>query len=298
MQNEEALKGIVFNIQRYSIHDGPGIRSTVFLKGCPLRCFWCQNPESWNVKPEIMLNRNLCTLCGRCIDVCPGKACSISGNKLVIDRSRCTGCGKCENVCVNHARSIAGKLMSAGEVLEEVLKDRVFYRNSGGGVTISGGEPGIQHEFALRLLRHLKDENVHTALETCGHIPWENLEKLIKYLDLVLYDLKHIDPSEHKRATGVSNLLIIENLKRISALRKVIVRVPLIPGFNDSPEHIRSVNGFVRKEIGPVEIDLLPYNKLGEIKYEHLDRHGIKPSGEVQGDEYLEMLSGIIDSVA
>jgi pyruvate formate lyase activating enzyme len=263
-------EGIIFNIQRYSIHDGPGIRTTVFLKGCPLICFWCQNPESQNRKPEILLTRESCTGCGLCTTVCPNKANSIVGAVSTIFRKKCTGCGKCIEVCPNEARTIVGKPTTVDKVVSEVLKDKKFYANSGGGVTLSGGEPTAQPFFALAILRKCKENGLHTTIETCGYAPWSNMQEILSYTDLFLYDIKCIDPAKHKKATGKDNDLILSNVKKIAQHKPVIIRVPLIPNFNADITTISEIAKFVKKELGLTGIDLLTYNKFGESKYERL----------------------------
>ena len=287
-------KGIIFNIQGYSIHDGPGIRTTVFLKGCPLRCFWCQNPESQAIKPEILLNNSICTLCGRCITVCPTGASSLSEASSKIDRRQCTGCGQCVDICPIQARNLVGKTVTVDEVMAEVVKDKKFYENSGGGVTLTGGEPTIQPEFALEILRTCQEEGIHTVLETCGYAPWLTMQKLLKYTDLVLYDIKCMDTNKHRKATGKLNHLIINNAKKIAAYKPMRVRVPLIPGFNDSVEDIRAIAEFVEAELGKVAIELLTYNKLGEGKYQRLDRTVVHL--EPQSEEHLRKLEALIKS--
>lgn len=284
----KVLKGVVFNIQRYSIHDGPGIRTTVFLKGCPLRCYWCQNPESQRKQPEVFLDKDKCTLCGQCVAVCPSEASSLSATSSIIDRSKCIGCGKCAEVCPNGARKLVGGYMTVDEVMEEVLKDVSFYKNSGGGVTLSGGDPVSQPRFALAILQSCKEAGLHTVLDTCGYARWVTIERLLKYTDLVLYDIKHMDAARHRGGTGRLNSIILENAKRIAKFKPMRVRVPLVPGFNDSAEEVRGIAHFVKKEIGLVDIDLHPYNKLGEAKYERLDK--IRPHLETQNEEYVQKL--------
>lgn len=287
-------KGIVFNIQGYSIHDGPGIRTTVFLKGCPLRCFWCQNPESQAMKPEILLNKSICTLCGRCVKVCPAGASGIAEKSSIIDRNECTGCGRCVEDCPVQARSLVGKYLTVAEVVTEVLRDRKFYETSGGGVTLSGGEPTMQPEFALNILKSCKEEGIHTALETCGCTSWQTMQKLLNYTDLVLYDIKCIDTTKHQKATGRPNNIILENAKKISICKPMRVRVPLIPGFNDSVEDIQVIAEWVKIELSSVEIDLLPYNKLGEGKNNRLDRKGVQM--EPQSEDHIKSLEELIKS--
>lgn len=293
--DSKSVSGIVFDIQRYSIHDGPGIRTTVFLKGCPLRCYWCQNPESQAVQPEILQNKSACTLCGRCVDICVKGVNSLAGKHARLDRSRCVGCEKCVKGCTAKARTLKGKEMTVDEVLEIVLKDRAFYDNSGGGVTLSGGDPTMQPEFALQLLRRSKEAGLHTAIETCGYVAWPVLKRLLEYTDLVLFDIKTLDPVKHLNATGKDNRLIIENAKKLAGEITMRIRRPLIPGFNDSPEDVKELLEFVKNDLGlsGSDIDLLRYNKLGEAKFDRLDKNTV-PSMEPQTDEYIEILNAII----
>jgi len=287
-----ADKGLIYNIQRYSIHDGPGIRTTVFLKGCPLRCFWCQNPESQKILPEIFLNGDNCTRCGLCVTACPSGASALSDDSSTIDRSKCTGCGKCVEVCPNGARTLVGKYMTVDDILQEVMRDKKFYDNSGGGVTLSGGDPVAQPDFALSILQSCKEAGLQTALDTCGYIPWPRLEKLMAYTDLVLYDIKSMDESKHISATGKSNDIILENARKIAVYKQMRIRIPAIPGFNDSLEEVKAIADFVKTELGPVDIDLLPYHKMAEVKYRRLDR--IPVTMQSQDDEYMRELESIV----
>jgi pyruvate formate lyase activating enzyme len=284
--------GVVFNIQRCSLHDGPGIRTTVFLKGCPLSCFWCQNPESQSGDPEILLDRRKCTLCGACLQACRNRAVRLAGGELVLDRAVCRGCGRCVTACPNEARSISGKRMSVEEVLREVLRDVTFYRRSGGGVTLSGGEPLAQPRFSREVLRRCKEEGLHTALDTCGCAPWPRLKEVLEYADLVLFDVKHLDAAKHREATGRDNRSILENAKRIAKFKPLRVRVPLIPGFNDSAETVGDIVRFAEDELGGPPVDLLPYNRLGEIKFDFLDKPG--PALASQTDDHLRMLEALL----
>lgn len=285
-------KGVIFNIQRYSIHDGPGIRTTVFLKGCPLSCFWCQNPESQTKKPEIFLDKSKCILCGRCVAICPTGATRLLEESSAIDRGICTGCGKCAEVCPNEARKVTGKFMTVDEVVSEVLRDTKFYENSGGGVTLSGGDPLAQPDFALSIMQRCKDEGLHVTLDTCGYAPWPTMEKLLKYADLVLFDIKIMDATKHREATRKDNHVILMNARRIARLKPMRIRIPVIPGFNDSLEEVRKIAHFTKNELGLVEIDLLPYNKMGEVKYEYLDRSYIPL--EAKDDSHMQALESVV----
>jgi len=292
MSENRKLEACIFDIQRYSIHDGPGIRTTVFFKGCPLSCFWCQNPESQSNIPEIMLFKDKCTLCGLCVKACPSGASSLLAESSEIDRQKCTGCGSCSEVCPNGARRIVGKMMSVDEVLEIVLKDIDFYRNSGGGITLSGGEPLLNTDYALYILKSCKNRGINTAVETTGCLPWSSIEKVIGETDLFLYDIKHLDSEKHKAGTGVPNELILQNAKKINALKPMKVRVPLIPGFNDSPEVIQAIAAFVKNELHSVEIELLAYNKMGESKYSRLGRDAVRL--QIQDEKYVQDLKELV----
>jgi len=265
-------EGWIYDIQRFSLHDGPGIRTTVFMKGCPLKCVWCHNPESQSSLPEIAEFKDKCIGCGRCVEVCPEKA--ITETRWSINREICTRCGKCAEVCPSGARKIIGKKMTIEDVLEEVKKDKVFYKNSGGGITLSGGEPLMQTLFSQELLRRCKKDNIHTAIETSGYASWFNFNKVLPFIDLIFYDIKHIDPLKHKEYTGKSNILILENLKKIVKKDNVniVIRIPLIPGYNDAEEHIISVAKFLRGLKYIKKIELLPYHRLGEAKYNRIGR--------------------------
>jgi len=267
------IKGLVFNIQRYSIHDGPGIRSTVFFKGCPLRCKWCSNPESLNPLAELMVRDTRCNGCGRCIRVCAPGALSLAASGLRLDRGKCDLCLKCIEACWEDAIELAGRQMSVGEVVEECSKDELFYRNSGGGVTLSGGEPLLQADFALDLLSRLKERGFNTALDTCGHIPWETLEKALAYTDLVLFDIKHIDAEEHRDGTGTDNKLILSNLEKATAANKsrIWIRVPVIPGYNDSDQYMQSLAGRLQG-MKAEKVSVLGYHEWGRTKYQSLGK--------------------------
>ncbi|UCB42952.1 MAG: glycyl-radical enzyme activating protein, partial [Dehalococcoidales bacterium] len=296
---EETTEGVIFNIQTYSIHDGPGIRTTVFLKGCPLRCLWCQNPESQLLQPEIFFDSEKCTGCGKCVQACPEGAIEIHEGRSRTDRGLCQGIGKCAEVCPNEARSLMGKHVTAGEVFKEVAADSIFYQRSGGGVTLGGGEPLAQPKFAISLLKLCKDAGIHTALDTCGYARWETVKQVLEFVDLVLYDFKHMDPVEHEKYTGVSNDLILENVKRIHHDLSVpsIARIPVIPGYNDSVENIEATAKFIITELGnETNVHLLPYHRLGESKYDSLEKSGdtvyITPSSE----EHMAELKQIVES--
>ncbi|MFC1929221.1 glycyl-radical enzyme activating protein [Chloroflexota bacterium] len=264
---------IVFNIQRFSIQDGPGIRTTVFIKGCPLQCPWCSNPESQNAFPEVGHRNLLCNKCGRCVEVCEVHAISLTDNGVEINRETCTGCGKCAEVCVPEALKFYGEEMSVEEVFQEVVRDEPFYQNSGGGVTVGGGEPLSQPDFVAALLKRCRDAGIHTCIDTCGYAAPSAWKKVLPYTNLVLFDLKLIDPSAHRKVTGKSNEKILRSLKLVvEAGVPAIIRIPLIPGINDSKENIANTARYVAGLNGLREVNLLPYHRFGESKYVMLDR--------------------------
>jgi pyruvate formate lyase activating enzyme len=263
-------RGMVFDIQRYSLHDGPGLRTNVFLKGCGLACRWCSNPEAKQPQPQIAFFERTCFLCGDCIPVCSAAAIAINDSKITWDPLKCNQCGLCAQVCLAHAFTLVGSEMTAGAVVAEVLRDAAFYSEHG-GLTLTGGEPTLQPEFAEAILRLAKYEGLHTAIETCGAARWQNIERLLPYLDLVLYDLKHIDAQAHERFTGASNALILDNLRRATrAGANLIVRVPLIPGFNANREGLVAIAEFVRSLETVREVHVLAYHTLGKSKYRAL----------------------------
>ena len=246
----------IFDIERNSYVDGPGIRTTVFFKGCNLRCAWCHNPESQIARPQMMFYKNKCTGCGKCKEKCP--------NHL----ESCELCGKCTIYCPHDARDICGKEYTVDEVMREILKDKVFYENSGGGVTFSGGECMLQIDFLEAILKECKNNGVHTAVDTAGHVPYERFERILPYTDLFLYDIKCFDSEKHKQYTGVGNELILENLKRLLATDKSVwIRIPIIPTVNDTEEEIRSIRSFLLSCGTPEKVELLPYHAMGEHKY-------------------------------
>jgi pyruvate formate lyase activating enzyme len=293
------VSGVIFNIQHYSIHDGPGIRTTVFLNGCPLKCFWCQNPESQSFKPVLFFNAERCTGCGMCVDVCPENAISINDNISLTDRKLCKACGTCAEVCPNEARSIMGRHMTASEVFEDVNGDAIFYQNSGGGVTLSGGDPTAQPEFSISILKLCREAAIHTAIETCGFARWEVLKSILEYTDLVLFDIKHMDPEKHKEYTGVSNELILDNLKKIKKELglPILIRLPIMPGYNDSAENMEMTARFISNELENVEkVHLLPYHRLGETKYERMEATDNNIPITPPSDEHMEDLRKIFES--
>lgn len=265
-------KALIFNIQKFSVHDGPGIRTTVFFKGCPLRCLWCHNPESQNTKKEMLYDRDKCVLCGTCEKVCPKKAIKIENGVLTTDMNKCDFCGECVINCMYGAREIVGKEYTVDEVVNAVLKDKVFYEESGGGVTVSGGEPLMQIDFVEELLKRLKEENVHTAVDTSGAVSFEILERAAKYTDLFLFDLKVMDDEKHIEYIGASNKNIIENLKKLAKIHNNInLRMPIIEGVNADVSHIEKVLELI-EDLNIKKVNLLPYHDIAKHKYKKLGR--------------------------
>ena len=267
------LTGTVFNIQRYSIDDGPGVRSTVFFKGCPLTCLWCSNPESQSPVPEVSWRYTSCKRCGTCVQTCPEKAITLESGDIKVDRRSCNLCGKCVEACIQEALSISGKQMTVEEVFSVVKRDYDYYEASGGGVTASGGEILAQADFVAALFRRCKEEGIGTCADTSGFGDASALEKILEYSDIVLYDLKHMDNDEHARACGQRNDLILSNLSlAFRSGAQVIVRVPLITDYNTSDEALTAIALAVRERAGDSEVNIMPYHRYGANKYKMIGR--------------------------
>lgn len=292
----------VFNIQTYCIHDGPGIRVTVFVKGCPLRCSWCANPESNLKKPQLMFYKDKCTGCGRCVTACPQKAVTLVEQegtvRAVTDRIRCVDCGACVKGCPAEAREIAGEIMNVQTALDRVLQDKLFLDTSGGGMTISGGECLACPDFTENLLMAAHEEGISTAVESSCYASEEVIDRVYAHVDLALCDIKHMDPEKHKMYTGVDNERILKNIVHINRDLHVPVwvRVPTIPGHNDSEENIDAMARFVKENLAPdTRVCLLPYHRLGESKNESLG-HSMDWSIEIPSDEHMNHLKDIVES--
>lgn len=270
-------RGIVFNIQKFSVHDGVGIRTLVFLKGCPLRCRWCSNPESQKPEPEHAFNPTRCLtakVCGRCLKVCPTGALSLVEDCICFDSRRCQQCFACVHACPSGAESAYGSSMSVAEVLAKVEQDDVFYNRSGGGITLSGGEALLQHDFALALLREAKHRHINTCIETCGYYPYEHLREACRYLDKLIFDIKSLDAAKHKAWVGVDNARILQNFEQVCEdfpQLPLRVRTPVIPGFNDTEDDILAIREFVPRR-PHMEYELLAYHRMGQPKYAYLGR--------------------------
>jgi pyruvate formate lyase activating enzyme len=288
---ENGETGMVFNIQRYQIHDGPGIRTIVFLKGCPLGCLWCSNPEGKDVGLELYYLRSRCKLCGRCVEICPQNANAMTEDGILIKKEVCQKCGKCVEDCLYSAREIKGQRMTVDGVVKEVEKDRSFYFTSGGGLTIGGGEPLFQAQFTKNILHKCKSKGIHTAVETSGCGAWKDLEEILPYTDWIFYDLKVFDSQVHKKYTGVSNELILGNARKLSkAIQNwgihLTVRIPVVPGVNNSKKNITQTSEFVKDHMpSTAEIEILKYHSLALGKYaalgeEYLLANAIQPSEE------------------
>lgn len=301
-QHADAERGLVFNIQKFSLHDGSGIRTLVFLKGCPLRCSWCCNPEGQFCAPQLAYDERKCIGRESCEDACQ-RACQVDAitaqaddGKVEIDLDLCNACGQCVVVCPSRALELLGESHTVDEVLDVVEQDSAFYARSGGGLTLSGGEPLMQAPFAVRLLEAAQARGIDTAVETSGHVHWSDMEKVFRHANQVFYDVKAMDSEKHREATGVGNERILENLRRLCdafPTLPIVVRTPVIPGFNDSAADIRAIAAFVGGLPRPVPYELLPYHRFGEAKYRELGRDYPLPELEPPSEEQMAALSRI-----
>jgi len=289
------IKGTVFDVERFAVHDGPGIRTIVFMKGCPLRCLWCHNPEGLSRELEVIWYENRCIGCNQCLKICPADAVTLAEGKRTVNKEACTLCGKCVEACPALALVFTGRTVTVDALLEEVQRDEPFYLQSGGGVTVSGGEPLAQPRFVSKFLSECQGQKIHTAIETCGYARWEVFRAVLRKVDLVLYDLKQMDAEKHREFTGASNRLILGNAEKLRRLLKkdTVIRVPVIPGHNDSTANVRRIAEFVAP-LKVIRVDLLPYHQLAEPKYVRLGLpyrlKGTKPPPEKHLKELREIV--------
>ena len=291
-------KGLIFDIKRFALHDGPGIRTSVFLKGCPLSCTWCHNPESISAEPQISFVAERCISCGRCVEACRSGARRLEQDHLAYDRSKCTACGECAPVCPTTATEVVGQWQSLDELWPQLAADRPFYQRSGGGVTISGGEPLAQFDFARALVERARSEDIHVCLDTCGYAPGEQLREISSLVDLFLYDIKETDPARHQEHTGVSNEQIMANLRLCDALgRPIILRCPIIPGINLRPGYLDELAHLYHSLSNCLAVHLMPYHTLTQAKYARLgitlpQRWGREPEPE-EVESWYEQLAAL-----
>jgi len=297
-RQSNSMRGLVSNIERFAIHDGPGIRTLVFMKGCPLRCLWCSSPQTQNLFPEILHDAARCQRCGRCIEACAPRAIALlQDGRMKIHRKLCTSCGRCVEACPNQAFELVGRDITVEQLLNEVTRDSQYFRRSNGGVTVGGGEPTMQYEFVTAFLKSLKQLYVHTAIETCGYVNSKHLRTLLDFVDLVYFDIKHMDATVHKKAAGVSNKRILENARLLSASHSMILRIPIVPGYNDSEENIRA-SARLATELGEnlQRVELLAYHKFGVHTYRSLGRAYAVDNLESPAQSEMLRLKKIIES--
>lgn len=293
------VKGIIFDIKRFAVHDGPGIRTTLFLKGCPLRCCWCHNPEGLIQEPQLAYYSHKCINCGECVTVCPTGAHDVADRKHIFLREKCTACGQCEATCLGKALKLYGCEISVETAVEMVLDDKAFYKKSGGGCTLSGGEPLLQAEFCVEVFKVLKSKDIHCAIDTCGSVGWDCFEKVLPYTDMFLFDLKQIDAQSHIEYVGRSNKLILENLRKLSQQNVSIeIRIPVIPGFNSDKKSIAAFGEFLSGLDNITTVKLLAYHDLARSKFTALGLDDTMPKVDsptkAQMAEFVGQLQGFV----
>lgn len=290
------MTGRIVDIKRFAVHDGPGIRSTVFFKGCTLHCRWCHNPESIHAGPELGLIAAKCVSCGDCVPACPRHAHSITAEgRHLIDRQLCTSCGQCIDSCYRQALELYGQEMSPDDVAAVIREDRAFYESSKGGATLSGGEPLLQSDFCVELLALLRQDGLHCAVDTCGNVPWTAFEKVIPLTDLFLYDLKHMDSAKHREGTGAGNELILDNLRRLAECgRPIEIRMPIIPGYNDDEAGIRQAGAFLAALPNINAVKVLGYHSLARSKYLAIGREDTMPEVPSPSQAELQQVADIL----
>lgn len=288
---------MVIGITRMTVHNGPGIRTLILFKGCPLRCVWCSTPESWNESPDIAFYVDRCILCGECISVCPRNALTAGDKAVIINRELCDNCGRCISVCYTEALRLMGRQYTVDELIHEVKKDQVLYKHSGGGVTVSGGEPLLEPGFALELFRSFKQNGINIGVDTCGFVPRENIEAVLPYVDFFLWDIKHMNDNAHREFTGIHNRLILDNLSFVSDNRvPIYIRLPIIPGYNDSTDNLRAVCEFATDLSSLVEINILPLHHLGKARYTALGLEYPIDGIPLIQDEVLQEIKKLVES--
>ncbi len=288
-----SAKGVVFDIQRFCIEDGPGIRTSIFLKGCQLRCPWCANPESLSPKPQLAHFHSRCELCGACVQICEPRAITMSGHTLIIDRAKCSNCGRCASVCPAQAMKMIGRVVRCSEVIDECIRDKPFYEESGGGITLTGGEPTLQETFCEALLEEAKDVGIHTAIETNGYCRWSTLKRLAKHTDLFLFDLKIVENTAGKSINGADSEIILGNLRRLGASGSaLIVRFPFVPGYTDNEPNIERILEVASRLGNGVSVEVLPFHQYGKHKYDALGyEYALRSCLPVSREEVQEKLA-------
>lgn len=290
-------KSIIFDIQKFSVHDGPGIRTILFFKGCPLECKWCANPESQRFIPDLLFFPDKCIGCGKCIPACTKHCITQSNGRIEFDRQICRICLKCTQVCHSGARIASGTEMTVREIIEEADKDMIFYKMSGGGITFSGGEAMCVPEVVAEIAAAYKERGISTALETCGHVPWESYERVLPYIDVLLFDLKLMDDERHLEYVGCFNDQIVDNLKRACKMTDTIVRIPIIPSINDSDEDIKAFGTFLETMRDDLKgVNLLPYHDFGACKYTALGREYSLHHIQAPADHHMEQIKAQLET--
>jgi pyruvate formate lyase activating enzyme len=291
MQKDSSKTATITAIERGAVHDGQGIRTIIFFKGCPLRCRWCHNPETLEAKPQLMYIQSDCMMCLVCVEVCPLKAVSATNKKLLTDYTRCTACGKCAKICPTGARKIIGERKTVDQLIDMVLRDRIFYKNSNGGVTLSGGEVLLYTEFAMELLKRVQAAGINTTIETCGYVLSGKFISLLQYVDMLFFDIKHIDAEKHKLYTGRSNELILKNLVLAKSIGKdIVIRYPCIPGVNDDEKTVKAICGLCRQH-NIKNLHILPFHQVGDYKWDAIGRnYFFKDAQEMNVDQIQKVL--------